>query len=121
MSKKRRTTLIKPDGTTLVMDWPTKSLPDQWWLKRAVEGDISIIPDAKNGYYAYANDTGMLDKLPANIPASEILGYQHLGLLGRVLPYFGNIVILEGFPINGSSLNQLNPQSLGEVIQNETR
>ena len=86
-------------------------MPSLAWLQRAVDGLIEIIPGGKAGFYAYANEEGLLNGLPPNPVASELLDYQ---VLPGVVPLVGNVVILEGFPINGETLKAVCPDTLGE-------
>ena len=114
-NRKRQTTIIQPDGTKLVRQWEPGTTPALEWLQRAVGGTIELVPGAKEGNFAYVNEDGIGLKLPANAPASEIVGYQDIGLFQRVMPLLGSVVILEGFPLlGGDSLKQLNPEDLGE-------
>ncbi len=112
--RKRQTTIIKPDGTKRVLQWKPGTMPALEWLQKAVEGHIELIPGGKNGFYAYANEEGLVEGLPANPTASDLLGYQHLGEISGVLPLVGTVVVLEGFPINGESLKSVCPDILGE-------
>lgn len=78
-----KTTIIKPDGSTIVREWPGKSGPSLEWMQKAVEGYIECLTRTDDKL-VWVNEEGLLRRLPAQV-------YQ-----GR--PVAGNVLVMEGEP-----------------------
>lgn len=83
MTNMSKSTIIKPDGTTITREWPGNSGPCLEWMQKAVEGYIECLTRTSTKI-VFVNEEGRLRRLPTQNYMS--------------MTVFGNVLVMEGEP-----------------------